>query len=543
MCSEILLKEWLEDGLPCDGSLPADFERYAVTRDDALQDTLRLFGELVSPAPTRDLVKKFYLASMADIRLDRFLLKSGRTVSDPLHRHRIEELGRSVRRGAEVFVALIVRKYPDACRLILNYAGENGKDFVGCVLRRYSNILERRAIKSYMHQVTEMQFGRTTDERRTLDGWPANYGFTLIETAHDGVDMLGQTANLNNLRRIQIGVTFKVEERTPSIESLNDQLSSWCKEKCVQIDPYSVNLACQLPDPMEFLRKLEYITAQFLLGAAAVNANTGYLDELLAALVEADVACDGMNIFTFMDGRIQKTKRNSVSSHDCMTKMVAATLETFFGRMRHAVEDRRHDGDIELAHFIHRSPSGCRSWQRMRAQEICMDLNVSSAQPRMDANAEDTFTTLDGWVYSFPTKTWCRNSLRMGMMRTSGKTRSEIEDLNPVHKSLITTLWAALQRFEANGGKTLVGESEASQEEVLTAVDALLASEHCRWFKYLVQTCNNIDVALYLVKVACRATAGLKFVELVILYGVKRSGKDTFVLPLMNLYRAVNVRG
>jgi hypothetical protein len=52
----------------------------------------------------------------------------------------------------------------------------------------------------------------------------------------------------------------------------------------------------------------------------------------------------------------------------------------------------------------------------------------------------------------------------------------------------------------------------------------------------LLQACNDdIDVALYLVKQACRCIAGLKFVELLILWGVKRSGKDTFVTALLDI--------
>ena len=69
-------------------------------------------------------------------------------------------------------------------------------------------------------------------------------------------------------------------------------------------------------------------------------------------------------------------------------------------------------------------------------------------------------------------------------------------------------------------------------------MDALLGLPSCRWFRSLYAATNtDIDVALYLVKQATRSLAGLRFVELLILYGCKRSGKDTYVDALIDIFQ------
>ena len=78
---------------------------------------------------------------------------------------------------------------------------------------------------------------------------------------------------------------------------------------------------------------------------------------------------------------------------------------------------------------------------------------------------------------------------------------------------------------------------EPSPQPVHEAFHALLHLEQSAWLTALFECLGeDIDLTLYLIKHACRCVAGLKFVELIILYGAKRSGKDTFVSARGKVY-------
>lgn len=223
-------------------------------------------------------------------------------------------------------------------------------------------------------------------------------------------------------------IQLKVDKFDTTLLSMTARVEAWFVEKGLP-SLAGMQLSRVLQDPREFMRKLWSMMHCFNLGPSRVSAETNYLDEVLASLIETDVVCSERTIFTFMDYRIHVSGRGENSSMDCMVKKVCHLLEQFFGRM---TLDLHESTGI----FTTVPPAGVREWQRARAREICTDLNVYASAPSMDMNTVDTLVTADGWVYQYQSKSWVRNSLRAGYLRVCGKTRAQLEDLSTAHKDL-----------------------------------------------------------------------------------------------------------
>ena len=239
------------------------------------------------------------------------------------------------------------------------------------------------------------------------------------------------------------------------------QLNEWFQEKGLMLTD-SMQLARVLPDPCAFLRKLDFMIDCFLQGTAVVNANTGFLCEVLAALLEAEVSCTNSTVYTLVNNRIIRTRRGA-ESIDTLTYKVAGVLATIFGKASFLSDQELFFDSSRRITYIPVPPSGCRGWQKQRAYELLMDLNVHGVQPVMDADSEDTITTLDGWTWSFSNKTWTRNTLRTAHLRVCGKTREQLE-LPQEHADAIALLWAKIRQFELAGGRSISGESMVSQD-------------------------------------------------------------------------------
>ena len=270
--------------------------------------------------------------------------------------------------------------------------------------------------------------------------------------------------------------------------------------------------------------KLGQVAQYFRTGPQAVNAQTGVLVQLLASLLEPRMACAGSVISVCINGVVRQYRRSDAEVNDAIIEFVAVTCAKFFGH-------RTNWGDVDVEPIFEMTPpSGARAWQRSRAVELCSDLNTFGVQPAFDVNVVDSVTTADGWTYLFSSRSWQRNRLADGRLRVVGKTRDDLSTVSGEHQTLVWSLWDAVHAFEASGGRSIATEESPEQQVVMDALAALLQCEGCEWFRALLQTCNNdVDVAIYLVKQACRCIAGLKYVEVLLLYGCKRSGKDTFV--------------
>jgi hypothetical protein len=73
------------------------------------------------------------------------------------------------------------------------------------------------------------------------------------------------------------------------------------------------------------------------------------------------------------------------------------------------------------------------------------------------------------------------------------------------------------------------------------AYDAVVAHPKAEYFRALDAVLfGQRDVVLYLLKQCTRVAAGLTFVELLILWGALRSGKDTFVVQLSGSRPAIS---
>ena len=280
-----------------------------------------------------------------------------------------------------------------------------------------------------------------------------------------------------------------------------------------------------LPSGETFMRELARFSRMFAQQPGSVNAQSGDLVTLLAALVEGGVSVDSIHAYTLVDGCIRMQKRGDAAVLDHIITMVADRCKQHFGRFH-----RQHDETW----FEATPPSGSREWQTTRARQLCSDLNIFGRQPTLDmkATTQDTMTTADGWTYSFASKTWVRNTLRLGRFRIVGKTRAECQAIGDTLDALISTMWTTIHANEAAGGTTLNGDTPEARA-ALEATAAVAAHPDGVWFGKLAEACNDdLDMAIYLVKQATRVLAGLSFVELLILFGAPRSGKDTFVNAL-----------
>jgi hypothetical protein len=93
-----------------------------------------------------------------------------------------------------------------------------------------------------------------------------------------------------------------------------------------------------------------------------------------------------------------------------------------------------------------------------------------------------------------------------------------------------------VKNFEAHGGQALNEPREDVKDLADQATEAfhrVIDHEQSEWMRSLFECLNeNIDLALYLIKQCTRVAAGLTYVELLIIHGPLRSGKDTFVNTL-----------
>ena len=323
----------------------------------------------------------------------------------------------------------------------------------------------------------------------------------------------------------------------PSAAQIQEDLNIWMVEKG-HSSTDAMQISRVLPDPGEFLRKLELLVECFKAGTA--QDNSGYLAEVMASICESEVSCADGFIYTLLDHRIHLSRRSrNNEAVDHLVVKVASVLEGFFGKPQWS---RRvsSDGTLEYeVNYVHRRPGGRQEFQRIVAHDMLTHLSVHAAQPAMDLHASNTLTTLDGWTWHFSEKRWVRNTLRSAMLRVCAKKREEL-DVSEDLKLRIWNLWDAIKAFEEAGGKSVTYGEEPSPQPVLEALSRLLSSPHGKWFKALYQGTNeDVDLTIYLIKQSCRCVAGLLFVELLIIYGAKRSGKDTFVSTTTGLGRVL----
>ena len=87
-----------------------------------------------------------------------------------------------------------------------------------------------------------------------------------------------------------------------------------------------------------------------------MNAQTGYLADIVASLLEADVGVSRTEVVSLVERRIVVAPRSG--PHDALTKKVASMLELFFGRVR--MPTWRGERRILMEHT---PPAGSANWQ------------------------------------------------------------------------------------------------------------------------------------------------------------------------------------
>lgn len=230
-----------------------------------------------------------------------------------------------------------------------------------------------------------------------------------------------------------------------------------------------------------------------------------------------------MLVYTCTGGLISVHKRNAASVSDQLIEKVASVVAYLFG-------SAQLQEDTHTLTFTPVLGSGSHSWQSARASELVSKLNVFGSQAPMDSNATDSITTADGWVYDFVGRRWSRNRLADRRLRVIGRKRCDLEELHDDHITAIEAMWEAIKRFEVMGGKSPQHEESAEATAVMQAFEALLSRSDCCFFKAVFEIASDdLHLATYLVKQAARALCGLSAVELLVIHGEKRSGKDTYV--------------
>ena len=221
--------------------------------------------------------------------------------------------------------------------------------------------------------------------------------------------------------------------------------------------------------------------------------------------------------------REYKRSRGPGQVGDELVTKVATILEVYFGVPEW--DNLRRIWTYRPCH------TNDRNWQKQIATHIQTDLSVFGRQLPMDLAASDTITTLDGWTLDSASRTWRRNTLRDCRLRVLGKTRAELTNISSSHYDAIASLWTAVRDYEAQGGRSVANDDHPLAATARDAFARLLAHEDAEWFRNFHAACGeDMDVTLYLIKQGSRAIWGLRFVELLVLHGAKRSGKDTFVI-------------
>lgn len=235
------------------------------------------------------------------------------------------------------------------------------------------------------------------------------------------------------------------------------------------------------------------------------------------------VACTNALVYSCTDGLVTVDPRSDTSVNDRIVQKVGHIVAYLFGSAQ------VQEGSIQML-FTAIAGAGNFAWQSTRARELISKLNVSGSQVPFDHNCRDTIVTPDGWTYDFVSRSWSKNRLADRRLRIIGRTRTELEDLDDGLVAAIASLWEAIQHFESTGGKSAQTEDSPAAAAVMAAFHVLMARGDSTFFHALFEICSDdLHLATYLLKQLTRALCGLSAVELLMLQGEKRSGKNTIV--------------
>ena len=162
------------------------------------------------------------------------LASSNRTLTVPESDPRVRALRDWLAEARSAAVALasgIEARFGEIVTRIRAYAEDQGKDWVACTLRRYSNLLERTAVDLARSRMSS---------RDAVHAWPRLHDSALLDTEHDGLAFLANRPGCDPEAVIAIarermitlsGVQFTFEAYRPSDTALRTQLDAYFLEK------------------------------------------------------------------------------------------------------------------------------------------------------------------------------------------------------------------------------------------------------------------------------------------------------------------------
>ena len=455
-------------------------------RERVISDLMRGLNVRVKPALCRGNIKVLIVAAMGQMSFQTFLEESERSLSagprNDAYTNAIE-MYNFIREDAVAYSTFLEIIFPDACEWIRH----NRSNFVGSLIRRYSNILERRLVD---RECARDQTFRD-EGRMPIDGQKS-----VLGNEHDGWGVLAK--NLEMPRNVIVAhgsgeITIVYTPQPATVQSLCQNVNEYLQEH-----GYSVILSMEparLLPAQHFIILMRNCITYFRDGRA--RAQDSQVTTLLSALLEGMATATSTEIEVFDTGRLYVSKRSS--GNDALTRLVRDLLKTFFGRRRQT--SWRED----TLFFEPIAPAGSDAYINARTSNVLNHLSAVNLGPR-DWDSDDKLLCRDGWYYDYVAQSWFRNTLRTRLFRVCGKTRSQLDDLTDMPQALrdlIATFWAAVGNFEVTSGVSVGNESEIDDSSVRNAFELVMAHDQTQWFKvqYLQQL--HSDIKIYYTNFVC----------------------------------------
>jgi len=414
------------------------------------------------------------------------------------------------------FAGWIRAAYPDAAQ---RNEDRRPRNPVGSLLRRFCNVHERAIVDHRRELIGSQSFGR-----RPIS---AADGPRILDTQHDGTTLFSWCELPESFQVVVPGfgdpVSFSRKQTCNGIGGMMDEIRSALVDDGRRMPLADVARSRGCESAHDFLNRLVDTIGYF--NEHREGAFNAEVASVVAALIESDIGISNTEIEVFLKGRIHVMPRAQGGPRDALLMKVVDTLYATYGRLRYQTYRET------TAYFSPMGSIGNLGFQNTIAAGVQPRLNVGGILPR-DGMSKDKLLTRDGWYWDFKAKSWIQNTKDTRLYRVCGRTRAELDDDNlcpPDLQELIRELWSAVGVCETSA-------SEEAYHAMCEAYEAVKVHPKSVFFRNQDEVLfGEKDVVLYLLKHFTRVGAGLSFVELLVIWGALRAGKDTCINTLWGL--------
>ncbi len=363
-------------------------------RDGMNESILQGLNTKVKPPLTSGHIKTLVIAAMGQASLTKYLKDINRSIggANNADYDGAVVMYDSLKQESFVLAEIIAGHFPEAaarCRL--------GSNWVGSLLRRYANVLERR--------VVDMS---TSNLDRTPVSRPVATERILLDTQHDGFGALSRTSFAwpeyqdINLQYSNWTVRMKYKTEGNDFETAVVAIIAALQD-LGYLDPLS-RTPSMIMSGEHFLMLFRNCINYFNTGATTVRVQSGEISRLLACCLEG-TACKTRGEVEIFDNFRLYVAANNDAATDILFRKVQKLLAMLFGKIRL----QTWNDHVGSPFFEPIPPCGCDEFIAARKTYCLRNLSQMNRSAR-DANAKNKLLTRDGHYWDYVLKCWMRNS-------------------------------------------------------------------------------------------------------------------------------------